>query len=50
LIGNGIVFDGNAFTHEDKLGSLLEKNLGGRYAVWSVAGGGWTNVNEMAYL
>jgi hypothetical protein len=50
LIGNSIVFGGNASTHEDKLGPLLEKNLGGRYTVWSVAGGGWTNVNEKAYL
>lgn len=50
LIGNSIVLGGNPFHHPDKLGPLLEKDLGGRYIVWSAAAGGWTNVNEMAYL
>jgi hypothetical protein len=50
LIGNSIVLGGNTFNPEDKLGPLLENDLGGRYTVWSVAAGGWTNVNEMTYL
>jgi len=50
LIGDSIVLGGNSFDHEDKLGPLLEKDLGGRYAVWSAAAGGWTNVNQMTYL
>jgi lysophospholipase L1-like esterase len=50
LIGNSIVFGGNPFNHDDKLGPILEKDLGAGYAVWSVAAGNWSNVNEMAYL
>ncbi|MGH6822913.1 MAG: SGNH/GDSL hydrolase family protein [Methylocella sp.] len=50
LIGNSIVLGGNTFTPEDKLGPLLAKDLGGRSTVWSVAAGGWTNVNVMTYL
>jgi hypothetical protein len=30
LLGNSIVFGGLHFTHEEKLGPLLEKNLGPR--------------------
>ncbi|MGI8569050.1 MAG: SGNH/GDSL hydrolase family protein [Methylocella sp.] len=50
LIGNSIVLGSNTFNPDDKLGPLLEKELGGRYTVWSVAAGGWTNVSEMIYL
>lgn len=50
LIGNSIVLGGNPFHHDDKLGPLLEKDLDGRYTVWSAAAGGWSNVNEMVYL
>ncbi|MGH6834862.1 MAG: SGNH/GDSL hydrolase family protein [Methylocella sp.] len=50
LIGNSIVLGSNTFNPEDKLGPLLEKDLGGRYTVWSVAAGGWTNINAMVYL
>jgi hypothetical protein len=50
LIGNSIVLGGNPFDHQDKLGPLLEKDLGGRYTVWSAAAGGWSNINEMTYL
>jgi hypothetical protein len=50
LVGNSIVLGGNRSKHEEKLGALLEKELTGRYIVWPVAAGGWSNVNEMAYL
>jgi hypothetical protein len=50
LIGNSIVLGGNPFNHQDKLGPLLEKDLGGRYTIWSAAAGGWSNINEMTYL
>jgi hypothetical protein len=50
LIGNSIVLGGNPFDHNEKLGPLLQKALGDKYSVWSAAAGGWTNVNEMAYL
>ncbi len=50
LIGNSIVLGGLPFDRDQKLGALLERALQGSYAVWSVAAGGWTNINEMAYL
>jgi lysophospholipase L1-like esterase len=50
LIGDSIVFGGNPFNHHDKLGPLLEKDLGATTTVWSVAASAWTNVNEMVYL
>lgn len=50
LVGNSIVLGGNPFNHDDKLGPLLEKDLGGGTTVWSAAAGGWSNVNEMVYL
>jgi hypothetical protein len=50
LIGNSIVLGGLPYDHKDKLGPLLEKFLDARYVVWSAAAGGWSNVNEIAYL
>lgn len=50
LAGNSIVLGGNPFDHKSKLGPQLEEKLGPPYTVWSVAAGGWTNVNELAYL
>jgi lysophospholipase L1-like esterase len=50
LIGNSIVLGGNPFNEDDKLGPILKKDLGAGYTVWSIAAGGWTNVNEMVYL
>lgn len=50
LIGNSIVLGGDTFSPEDRLGPLLEKDLGRRYTVWSVAANAWSNVNEMTYL
>jgi hypothetical protein len=48
--GNSIVLGGNRSKHDEKLGALLEKELTGRYIVWPVAAGGWSNINEMTYL
>jgi lysophospholipase L1-like esterase len=50
LLGNSIVLGGNPYDHNEKLGPLLQNALGDKYSVWSVAAGGWTNINEMAYL
>lgn len=50
LVGNSVVMGGLPYKHEEKLGPLLQKDLGPRYAVWSAAAGGWSNVNEIAYL
>jgi hypothetical protein len=48
LAGNSIVLGGNPFNHDDKLGPLLEKDLGAATTVWSVAAGGWSNVNDLS--
>jgi hypothetical protein len=50
LIGDSIVLGGDTFNPEDRLGPLLEKDLGERYTVWSVAANNWSNVNWMTYL
>jgi hypothetical protein len=50
LIGNSIVMGGNPYDQSQKLGPLLQQRLGERYAVWPIAAGGWTNVNESVYL
>jgi hypothetical protein len=49
LIGNSIVLGGDTSNPEERLGPLLEKDLGGRYTAWSVAANNWSNVNEMTY-
>lgn len=50
LIGNSIVMGGNPYRQQDKIGPLLQRQLGQRYAVWPIAAGGWTSVNQVAYL
>lgn len=50
LVGNSIVLGGANSGYEENLGARLENDLNGRYRVWPVAAGGWTNINEMAYL
>jgi len=50
VIGNSIVMGGNPLDQKDKLIPQIEKDLGSQYSVWPVGIGGWTTVNEMAYL
>jgi hypothetical protein len=50
LIGNSVVLGGNPYDQNDRLGASLERALHGAYTVWSVATGGWTSINEMAYF
>ena len=50
LIGNSIVMGGNPYAQPEKLGPLLQNQLGDRVAVWPIAVGGWTEVNETVYL
>jgi len=50
LIGNSIVMGGNPLTQRDKLTPQLQALIGPDIAVWPAAIGGWTQVNEMAYL
>jgi lysophospholipase L1-like esterase len=50
VIGNSIVMGGNVYDQEDKVGPLIQRTLGDAFAVWPIAAGGWTNVNETVYL
>jgi hypothetical protein len=50
LIGNSIFMGGNPFAQEEKLGPLLQQELGPGAAVWPIAAGRWSTVNEIAYL
>lgn len=50
LIGNSIVMGGNPYRQADKIGPRMAQQLGGDYAVWPIAAGGWTNVNQSVYM
>lgn len=50
LIGNSIVMGGNPYDQPDKLGPLLQARLGGGLTVWPIGVGGWSTVNESAFL
>jgi len=50
LVGNSVVLGGLPYDQADKLGPLLERSMGNGAVVWSAAAGGWSNINEMAYL
>ena len=50
LVGNSIVMGGNPYDQKDKLAPLMQAQLNARCAVWPVAAGGWSTVNEFRYL
>jgi len=50
LIGNSIIMGGNPYDQKDKVTPLLQAKLGDNVSVWPLATGGWTIVNEAAYL
>jgi len=50
LIGNSIVAGGNPYKYQDKLTSQIQARLGDKAAVWPLAVGGWTQINEIGYL
>lgn len=50
LIGNSVVMGGDAYSQDEKLGPQFQAAMGKSYGVWSIAAGGWTNVNETVYL
>jgi lysophospholipase L1-like esterase len=50
LIGNSVIMGGNPYAQQDKVGPLVQRELGDSVAVWPTAVGGWTQVNETAYL
>lgn len=50
LIGNSVVLGGLPYDESQELAALVEHRLGAPYRVYPIATGGWTNLNEMAYL
>ena len=50
LIGNSVVMGGKPYDQKDKLGPLVANDVGSQYAVWPIATGGWTTINEIVYL
>jgi hypothetical protein len=50
LIGNSIVMGGNPYKQSDKLVSQIQTRLSVNNKVWPIAAGGWTQLNEIAYL
>ena len=50
LVGNSIVMGGNPYAQPQKLGPLIQAQLGDGVAVWPIAVGGWSVPNETVYL
>ncbi len=50
LIGNSIVLGGNTYDQQDKVASLMQSRLNASCAIWPIAAGGWTTVNEYRFL
>jgi hypothetical protein len=50
LIGNSIIMGGNPYPQDRKVGPLVQARLGERFAVWPIAAGGWSNVNQSVYM
>lgn len=49
LVGDSIVWGGNPYTREERLGTQLQ-SLMGSVKVWPIAAGSWGLQNEMTYL
>ena len=49
LIGDSIVWGGEEYRHEEKLGPQLQKHLPG-WSVWAVGASSWSVFNEVEYL
>ncbi|MET3106063.1 lysophospholipase L1-like esterase [Oxalobacteraceae bacterium GrIS 1.18] len=50
LIGNSIIMGGNPYAQQQKIAPLVQKSLTGNQILWPIATGGWSVVNETAYL
>lgn len=48
LLGDSVVWGGNPYRREDRLGVILEGIIGAR--VWSVAAGSWSSWSATAYM
>lgn len=50
LLGDSLVWGGNPYDHEEKLGPLLQAEVGDGWQVWSAGAGSWSILNAVAYL
>ena len=50
VIGDSLVYGGNPYSQEQKLGPQLQKKLGSGYQVWPVGAPSWSFLNEKEYL
>lgn len=50
VIGNSVVLGGNPYDQQDKVVPLIQSQLEVSCAVWPVATGGWSTVNETRFL
>lgn len=49
LIGDSLVWGGNNYLRDDRLGRILERTLGGA-SVWAVGAGSWSSWSEVEYM
>ncbi len=50
VIGDSLVYGGNPYRQEEKLGAQLQRKLGETYKVWPVGAPSWSFLNEKEYL
>ena len=50
VIGDSLVWGEVQMAPRDKLGACMQSVEGGRYRIWSVGAGSWSNLNEVEYL
>lgn len=50
LIGDSLVYGGNKYRQNEKLGPSLQRALGSQSAVWPVGAGSWSINNELTWL
>lgn len=50
VIGDSLVYGGNPYRQDEKLGPQLQKKLGSSYQVWPVGAPSWGFLNEKEYL
>lgn len=50
VVGNSIILGGNTYDQKDKIAPLMQAQLRSSCAVWPIAAGGWTSVNEFRFL
>lgn len=50
LIGNSVVLGGNPYDQPDKVAPQMQTRVDARCAIWPVATGGWSTVNEYRFL